>query len=246
MRSFLIAAVALCVGQAAQAADLPFLRGSFQDGPIAPRAMWEGFYVGGQAGYGSTVANIAPGTNSDLIPSTDAASLWPTLQSPQANNTGFGAFAGYNTQWEDVVVGLEANYMHGRYNTVASAANSLTAGGVTTTRESRAAINIEDFGSLRLRAGYVAGNFLPYAFVGGGVGNMVVERSTRMTPVPGTPLFATDTKSNLVYGYSAGLGVDILLVAGLFVRAEYEYQRITSKDIDANVNSARLGVGYKF
>jgi opacity protein-like surface antigen len=34
-------------------------------------------------------------------------------------------------------------------------------------------------------------------------------------------------------------------VGGLFMRAEYEYQRVTST-IESNINSARLGVGYKF
>ena len=28
---------------------------------------------------------------------------------------GYGAFAGYNWQWEDVVLGLEANYLHGSF-----------------------------------------------------------------------------------------------------------------------------------
>jgi outer membrane immunogenic protein len=32
---------------------------------------------------------------------------------------------------------------------------------------------------------------------------------------------------------------------GLFLRAEYEYQRVTS-NVDSNINSARVGLGYKF
>jgi opacity protein-like surface antigen len=31
----------------------------------------------------------------------------------------------------------------------------------------------------------------------------------------------------------------------LFARAEYEYRRITS-DIETNIHSARVGLGYKF
>ena len=53
------------------------------------------------------------------------------------------------------------------------------------------------------------------------------------------------SKTKLVYGYSAGAGVDVMLVGGLFVRAEYEYRRVTS-DIESNINTVRAGLGYKF
>lgn len=251
MRSFLIAAVALCFGQAVQAADLPFLRGSFQDEPVAPRRMWDGFYVGGQAGYSSTATSLPAGINADIQPSYPAGTYrWPALdQRPQASNAGYGGFFGYNSQWEDVVVGLEGNYIHGRYDTTSTRVGQSVANDGTTLLEtnSSARVRVDDFGSLRLRAGYIAGNFLPYAFVGGGVGNLSIERNTVVIPGPASSALTTSANSSkLAYGYSAGLGIDVMLVAGLFMRAEYEYQRITSKDIDINVNSARVGVGYKF
>jgi outer membrane immunogenic protein len=48
-----------------------------------------------------------------------------------------------------------------------------------------------------------------------------------------------------VYGYSAGLGVDINLIAGLFMRAEWEYIRFTNS-VDTSINTGRVGLGYKF
>jgi outer membrane immunogenic protein len=259
MRRLVIAVVALAAASGAQAADLPFLRGSFMDAPIAPRPIWEGYYVGGQAGYSSTVSNIPTTFNADLSPSYVSAPgspdpqggnyYWPGLASPQANNAGYGGFIGYNSQWEDVVIGVEANYMHGRYNTVERQTGYSNAyNGTPLTTTSTASFRIDDFGSLRLRAGYIAGNFLPYAFFGGGVGNMVVDRMTIADPGPRStaPLVITDTQSKLVYGYSAGVGIDVMLAAGFFLRAEYEYQRVVSKDVDTNVNSARAGIGYKF
>jgi len=36
-----------------------------------------------------------------------------------------------------------------------------------------------------------------------------------------------------------------MLVGGLFARAEYEYQRVTS-NIETNINTVRVGLGYKF
>ena len=59
-------------------------------------------------------------------------------------------------------------------------------------------------------------------------------------------LDATDAVHNhLIYGYTAGLGVDVNLVGGLFMRAEWEYLRFTSQ-IDTNINTVRAGLGYKF
>jgi opacity protein-like surface antigen len=252
MRRIVIAALLSLVAPAAHAADmpdLPILRGSLRDGYGPPRSVWEGFYVGGQANYGSVVSNISSGINGTLQAPNGAGYNWPGLPSPHANNTGFGGFAGYNSSWEDVVIGLEANYIHGAYNTVSSRTNiGMDGDGNLITTSSQARVKLDDFGSLRLRAGYNAGNFLPYAFVGGGVGNMVIERNTSATIAgdlaPGNPRF--DSRSSLVFGYSAGLGIDILLFGGVFVRAEYEFQRITSKDVDMNVNGARAGIGYKF
>jgi len=37
----------------------------------------------------------------------------------------------------------------------------------------------------------------------------------------------------------------VMLMAGFFLRAEYEYLRVTST-IESNVNTARFGVGYNF
>ena len=88
MRRFLLAAVmcgAASVAQAADMPDLPFLRGSFTDGLSSARVNWQGFYVGGQASYGSTTSNVAPGANTDLqssfIPPNGVSYNWQSLPS---------------------------------------------------------------------------------------------------------------------------------------------------------------------
>jgi opacity protein-like surface antigen len=106
-------------------------------------------------------------------------------------------------------------------------------------------VQVSDFGSLRGRAGYVIGCFLPYLYVGAGLGNQAVDRNVSASPAPVLPALTHDSKSKLVYGYSAGAGVDVMLVGGLFARVEYEYLRVTS-NIESNVNSVRAGLGYKF
>src|ERR1700722_12320061 len=58
MRRLLLAAVMFGAASGAQAADMPdFLRGSLP-ASSAPPVVWQGFYVGGQAGYGSSDENF--------------------------------------------------------------------------------------------------------------------------------------------------------------------------------------------
>src|SRR5947208_10257391 len=69
MRRFLLAAVMIGAGSCAQAADmpdLPILRGSYVEGPTTTRVNWRGFYVGGQAGYGSSDEKFT-GSNQNML-----------------------------------------------------------------------------------------------------------------------------------------------------------------------------------
>jgi outer membrane immunogenic protein len=258
MRRFVLAAMmfgAASVAQAADMPDLPILRGSYTDGASAPRPNWQGFYVGGQAAYGSITSNrnsssLNGALENTFVPPAGLAYDWVGLGQAHGAAVGYGGFAGYNWQWDDAVIGLEGNYLHTGLSAFTAATGITYAGtplAVSTTTYSSARVNLTDFGSARLRAGYVMGCFLPYLYAGAGFGSQTVQSNIAATPGP-DPLFgpvSSATKTKLVYGYSAGVGVDVMLVGGLFVRAEYEYQRVTST-IESNINSARLGVGYKF
>jgi len=252
MRRFLVAAVMCGSVTAANAADLPILRGGFADGLTTSRPNWDGFYVGGQGGWGSIQSGSLAGLNSDLIANVDAWRggnySWGELGRAHGSSASVGAFAGYNSQWDDVVIGIEANYIHANLNANSTAAaNTIdtTSRLTTATTVSSATVNISDFGSVRLRAGYAADCFLPYAFIGAGVGDQTVYRSVSAFPGPTLSVPQTASNTKLVYGYSAGVGFDVMLVAGFFLRAEYEYQRVTS-NIESNINSVRAGLGYKF
>ena len=62
----------------------------------------------------------------------------------------------------------------------------------------------------------------------------------------GRPI-STDVQHNhLIYGYSAGLGVDINLVGGLFMRAEWEYHPLRSPKWTPTSTPSAPGLGYKF
>lgn len=254
MRRILLAAVlfgAASCAEAADLSDLPILRGAFTDGLNTQKVFWQGYYVGGQLSYGSIDSKLPSNINSDMQstfwPPANVSYSWQPLGQAHSLNSGYGAFAGYNSQWEDVVVGLEANYIHGGFRAYSDSTGyrlnpDLTTQSIT---HSTAVIKVSDFGSLRLRAGYVMGCFLPYAYVGAGFGSQTIERSLSVAPDPLLTAWTADTKMKLVYGYSAGVGLDVMVVGGLFTRIEYEYQRVTS-NIDTNINTVRLGVGYKF
>ena len=236
--------------QAADMPDLPILRGSFTDGLSNSRPNWQGYYAGGQGDYGTITSRISSGLNSNMqstFVTPGPAYTWQPLGEAHSTHGGYGAFAGYNGQWDDVVLGLEANYIHGGFKSTSSSTgftyNVFNA--VTATTNTSAVVGVSDFGSLRARAGYAWGCFLPYAFVGGGLGSQTVDRYASANPGPVQPATTFATKTKLVYGYSAGVGFDVMLVGGLFARAEYEFQRVTS-DIESNINTVRAGIGYKF
>lgn len=275
MRS-LVVAVSVCgmvsAAQAADLPDLPILRGGLTEGLSNSRVNWDGYYVGVQGGYGSSDENFNGSTKNmtaavlanTLIESQMQVSSWNmNLGKESSRSSGFGGFVGYNSQWDDVVLGVEANYMHGKYGGIASSTRSLVSGAalsdgnyhsVTSTQTSQ--ISIKDMATIRGRAGYALGCFLPYAFFGLALGNadigqtVTVQDRVSTTLLGGytalTPLSANNLQHNhLIYGYSAGLGVDVNLVGGLFARAEYEYVRFTST-VDTSVNTVRAGLGYKF
>ncbi|CCE03818.1 conserved hypothetical protein [Bradyrhizobium sp. STM 3809] len=258
--------------QAADLSDLPILRGSVTDGLNNSRVNWDGYYAGVQGGYGSSDENFNGSTSTmtaavlanTLIESQMQVSAWNmNLGKQSSRSSGFGGFVGYNSQWDDVVLGVEASYMHGKFGGMASSTRALTSASalsdgnyhsVSSTQSSQ--ISIKDMATIRGRAGYALGCFLPYAFFGLALGNadigqtVTVQDSVSTTQL-GTytalaPLSANNIQHNhLIYGYSAGLGVDVNLVGGLFARAEYEYIRFTST-VDTSVNTVRAGLGYKF
>ena len=121
MRRLILAAVMGATVSAAQAADmpdLPILRGSVSEGLSSAQVNWQGYYVGGQGDYGTITSKISSSANSDLqstFISPGPAYNWQPLAAAHSNSGGYGVFAGYNGQWDDVVMGIEANYIHGGF-----------------------------------------------------------------------------------------------------------------------------------
>ena len=286
MRRFLLAAAMFATMTSARAADMPdFLRGGFAPVPVVRN--WAGWYVGGQADY--SVANIDLGhgqqspvdfilRNTLIQGPVDGLMLFGRHHEQSA---GFGGFVGRNWQWDDVVLGVEANYVHlsditaFEQNSIARRfdnpfGQTLPAGHIDrydVTVTGAAQMQIKDVMTFRGRAGWICGDFLPYAFGGLAVGRLATSRSatvtvdefdvfttttppivTTSTPISSIAGSASDARANTYApGWTAGLGTEIAIFGNLFARIEWEYIRfVTVKDMRSEMNSAHLGIGYKF
>ena len=271
MRRLMLAAIltsAISGAQAADLSDIPILRGPVSEGLSSSSVNWQGFYIGGQVGWGAASINHARANNSLVSAfatnpffTNFLAPVVPTLGTSSENQIGYGAFLGYNAQWDDVVIGLEGSFIHGDFKGRAAGLNTRIYpdnGYLNTVNyASASSLQLENFGTIRARAGYVIGPFLPYAFAGVGLGQADIARSLTVTasgaggpPAQPTygPISATTTgnlPNHFVYGYSFGAGLDVMLIGGLFARAEFEYLRITAV-ADTGISTVRGGLGYKF
>jgi outer membrane immunogenic protein len=281
-----IASLMLCMASPALASDydlqyVPVLRGSapppapvYSVGP-ATFTRWSGFYVGGDFSFNNGTTNFssatAPGVEfalqNTVVQQTFTPSQLSLLGNGAGNAFGGGAFLGYNTQWQDLVIGVEANYMHTSINTAAATPASFqiarafipASGNVSSISLSNAAgrLSLSDYGEARARAGYVVGNFLPYAFVGMAVGMGSYSISTHVDltcalPSPGEcvgfPLDPGSSQSNaLLWGYSVGAGLDWKLTPNFFLRGEFDFDQFAPiSNIQLNLVSGRLGGAFKF
>jgi len=226
-----------------------------------PAYHWGGLYVGGQIGYTSSVVNFSTAVGpeiSDILRDTsietdEQISQWSLLGSRNPTSTSYGAFVGYNYEWESVILGMEANYNHFALTAVSSGAlqRSFTDSGnlpaghnyfYTMNVSGESAFSMTDAATFRARFGWQAGHFLPYFFAGLAVGRIDTATATTLsytavdypdseTP-PLTPLNdlavgpETDGASQsgqFTYGFATGLGIDFAITANLFVRGEFEY-----------------------
>lgn len=250
----------------ANAADMgEMLRGSSTviAAPGGPR--WDGFYVGGHVGASVPGIDFTNNTN-DVRVLAGLAGISNPSATPLGNqdSTGahFGGFVGYNTQWDGAVFGFEGtyNWIDKALTATNTIAGSFVPGNPALVYSTAGAetARIIDYGTLRLRGGWAAGMFMPYATFGLAVGRMDINRTvvvtasaTGATP-PGTvvppPLSVSQNlNGQFGYGWAAGLGVDFCLMANLFLRAEYEYVQFPDfQGLNAHLHNVRVGAALKF
>jgi outer membrane immunogenic protein len=278
--------LAMMVGTAAPAfaADLDVLRGSEPAAPVvtvgpATFTRWSGFYVGGDVSYNNANVDFTSATaplitlalQGTLVEQQFTPSQLQAIGRGSSSALGGGAFLGYNTQWQDLILGVEADYTHTNLRTTASNTTSSgviarsfgsPVGNVTsiTISNPTAHMNVTDYGEARFRAGYIVGNLLPYGFIGLVVGSGDYGASVKVDltcvnangvgtgECVGYPLTPSAGQNNaLLWGYSVGFGLDWALTRNFFLRGEFEFVQFTPIDsINVPVVSGRIGAGYKF
>ena len=280
-----VATLAAILLAPAAAADDAVLRGSFENFFTSKSySRWDGVYFGGQIGASSGTVNYSNSLSSltgyilrNSILQSEVTD-WTTMGRESRTHSNYGAFLGYNFQVADtLVVGPEVNYS--RVGLDSNTSDSLTriiqndtqapTGHhyfYTTTVSGNASVQIKDFATLRIRAGWEIGQFLPYAFGGLAIGRANYFRSATVSytteDIPDTtdpvtppdpppnfgPVSRSEGQSNAVaYGFAAGLGVDVAILPNVFLRAEWEYVQFAPiHDIQVNINSGRVGIGMKF
>jgi len=268
-------AFAVLSPQYVHAADWP-LRGSVDAGFVR----WDGWQAGVQGSYSnmntdpgnSTSSSIAFILRNTTLQSEFAPSEWTTLAPGTTSSGGFGIFAGYNMQWDRLVMGWDIAYKRPS-NLDAGAQDSISRRVVTSDQmqhdvsiDAQTTLRLVDYATLRGRAGYAFGQFLPYAVLGAAVGRFnystTVSVSDFLTQLPLTPSppggplgFANLTPSSVstgkdnafIGGVVAGLGADWAITPSVFLRAEWEFIAWASVNGSRNnTNTAALGVGLRF
>jgi opacity protein-like surface antigen len=218
-------AVALASGRT-RAADMPenYLRGAITE-PPARYVNWDGLNLGAQIGYSNLTTDFSTATSAVTLPSTTT------------NSVSYGGFIGYNIQWDELVLGVD-----GTYTRPSSLATSVSNGATNS-----ATYKLNDYATVRGRAGYAFGQFLPYGFVGAGVGRFNYAIASAGS---------TNSRDNAyAAGFTAGLGIDVAIMPNIFLRAEYEYVAFSELGFTKNtvfggirssLNTARVGLGVRF
>jgi outer membrane immunogenic protein len=229
----LVAVGALIAGPA-MAADLR-MPVKAPPAPIEPACAWCGWYVGVNVGgaWDADTATAFSGNPATAIFFT--ANEFPTSLAPKADGVIGGGQIGYN--WmagSNLLVGLEADIQGSGYKGSASVISTPTGALVpfATTVEQHS----DWFGTFRGRLGFVATpNLLLYGTGGLAYGQTEVSFNTVPTGFacgPGFTCAAGSTTSTRV-GWTAGAGLEWMIMPRLSLKAEYLYMDLGSQSVTA-------------
>ena len=198
-----VAGIALSAFLAAPAiaADLPRAMPVKAPPPAVVAAYnWTGFYIGVQGGYGW-------GDTHHFQGNADTGDF-------RIKGATFGGTAGYNFQFNAIVIGVEADYSwSGIDGNVSSPVGTFGCGapGVDT-----CLTEVKHFGTVRGRAGFAVNQFLIYGTGGWAYGRI----HAGIEPI-GIPLGASGTRNRS--GWTAGGGVEYGFTPNVSVKLEYLY-----------------------
>jgi opacity protein-like surface antigen len=177
----------------------------------------------------------------------------------------YGAFLGYNMQWEQLVLGADINYNNTASTLQSGAQDSIGRQFVTSDGfnnqvvvDARSSIRLVDYLALRGRAGYAVSNFLPYAAVGLVLGrfnysttatvfSQGTNSGTGATYGPNVETATSGKDGAFIGGVTAGLGLDWAITPGVFLRGEWQYVAFGPVGgIRVKLNTGQIGIGARF
>lgn len=177
----------------------------------APANNWTGFYLGALLGYTWGTSDTSGAGVGDV----------------NSDGVDGGAYAGYNYQFNNFVLGAEGDLLISSVNG--------DEGGL----EVDQGVN----GSLRARAGIALDRFLIY-----GTGGVALTDLELKAPGAGSD-------DNTLWGWTIGAGTEAMITQNITARVEYRYTDYQDKDFnlgglpvdsDLKTSSIRAGVGVKF
>lgn len=268
----LLASFTLGVSAPALGADLDYgvLRGPDYE-PEIPVVDWNGIYLGGHGGYSSAHSGFKNAyrplvANELRDPFTELELNALSMLASRGGSTdgaSYGAFIGFNYQFEETVVGIEADYI--RFDRKAVTSDSIVSSSTdslgylnTVNLSGSASARVEDYGTLRARGGYAIGNFLPYITGGLAVGRVHTERSLTIKNYVYSEVSVPEPRSipknkaitKTMGGFALGAGLEFALTQNILLRGEYQYVMLNDfEKSSANgigINTVRAGAAVKF
>ena len=220
------AALAAFAGQAI-ASDLPSKTKPPYEPFKASQYDWSGFYTGATADY---VASFKA--------TGDLANSAAKMLNPRGNGFNGSLYAGFNKQFDSLVVGTESDLTLGRISDSRTYSDK--------TGSATVKFNQDVSGSVRLRVGYAFNDILVFATSGIAISQAKLGAAIKIT---GYSASANDTR--IYTGYTVGGGLEYGLTTNLIARTEYrftQYEKASYNTIKfgMDVQEVRAGMAYKF
>ena len=226
----------LVVGASAvSAADLKSGRDSAAKFNQVPVATWTGFYAGVNAGYGQ-----------NAFKDKDAGSNGSFRQ----RGALAGITLGYNYEFANrIVLGVEGDYAWSGMKKTKRETQLFGFGRV----ESSDKAETSSLSTLRLRAGYSFGSFMPYVTGGLAVINSRIDNKFAIYPNVGAVFNDNTHASATKVGYALGAGVEAMITSNISLKAEYIYAGFETQSYFSSgtkysnsIQTGRVGLNYRF
>jgi len=214
-------------------------------GALPARADWSGPHVGlyGGGAFGVAPATTSAAANSNAAqnyPAFDAANLGAVnaagVEEPHPSGGSFGAEIGYDKQFGQLLVGIEAD--GGLFSTSGTSTNTFRYPDLHNIFTVSQSVSTDWLATARPRIGWITSQDLLFYLTGGVAATNVkysAQFSDNFAPTHGLgTALETSTASKTAIGWTVGTGMEFKLVGKLTLKAEYlhaEFGRLNSTGV---------------